>query len=185
MDIDISKGYDLADSKDYDLSNSAIIMHANVDLPWGNARGQTTPNIRHWGQRDMRKFRVYFTRCLCKRPADLTVEQHLGLILTEVQDYVPAHQNPMQKEDVALMHLRSHLNTHPGDAHALRYPGEYMQNLRHKEVSKQLHIFGHSAVRASHGLFKEPSSWLLRPFESSPFSACPEIRLFQTPPLCR
>ena len=109
-------------------------------------------------------------RWLHKLPADLPLEQQSELILIEIWDYVTAHQKSRPKEDPTLVNVRSQLNANPRDTAALRQLGEYMQKLQHKEVTKRLRRFRHSAVRASGEFFQEPSSWLVRQFESSPLS---------------
>ena len=69
--------------------------------------GQAAPNIRHWGRRDMRKFRAHFMRWLRKLLGDLPLKQRSELILSEIQDYVTARQKPRPKQDPTLMNLRS------------------------------------------------------------------------------
>ena len=79
------------------------------------------------------------------------------------------------------MNLHSKLKANPPDTDALLHWGTYMRTLRHKEVTKRLRKIRHSTLRAGGEFLQEPSSRLLRPFESSPVSPTPESALSKLP----
>ena len=118
-----------------------VFMHTNITLPTVEPPDRSIPNIRHWGGRDLKKFRARFTRWMRELSPDLPLHEQSSRILNEIQQYVTLRQKPLPREDPILLRLQSKLRASPRAPDALKQWGAHIHQKRHNDVLRRLRRF--------------------------------------------